>query len=73
MGQNPCVMLSTPCRVHARRIEAFLRAKGGAKGVLLNIRKVFLMFGIFSVFFQIHKFSPFSPFHSGAALKHLAV
>ena len=38
MRQHPCGTLSTPCREHARRI-----------GVQLNIRKVFLMFGILSV------------------------
>jgi hypothetical protein len=28
--QHPCGTLSTPCRVHAQRIEAVLRGKGGA-------------------------------------------
>jgi hypothetical protein len=29
MGQHPCGTLLTPCRVHARRIEAIVRAKEG--------------------------------------------
>jgi hypothetical protein len=30
IGQHPCGTLSTPCRVHGRRIEAILRANGSA-------------------------------------------
>ena len=39
MGQHPCGMLSTPCRVHAL-------TNCRCSGVQLNIRKVFLMFSI---------------------------
>jgi hypothetical protein len=47
MGQHPCRTLSTPCRVHADELRQ-TKACGG--GVQLNIRKVFLMFAIFSVY-----------------------
>ena len=42
MGQHPCGMLSTPCGVHARQIEAVLRAKGGATPILGRFYKCFV-------------------------------
>jgi hypothetical protein len=43
MGQQPCGMLLTLCRVHPERIEAVLGAKGVCGGI-------YLMFGILSVY-----------------------
>ena len=47
MGHHPCGTRSTPCRVHALTNWGFSEGK---RGVQLNIRKVFLMFGILSVY-----------------------
>jgi hypothetical protein len=48
MGQHPCGMLLTPCRVHA---QTELRLFWGQKGVEVDITKVFLMFCTLSTIF----------------------
>jgi hypothetical protein len=49
MGQHPYGTLSTPCRVHARRIEAVLRAREGGGHGFLSLVRVALSSNFFGI------------------------